>query len=923
MPEKLMPVTGLVSIVIPIEAESKDINDCADSIRDHTRMPYEIIFVSAARENMTWLNKLSEDTFLEAGKGSGVATCLNKGITAAKGEYIVLISSGGVVAEEWLSGMIECANSAPEAGIIGPVSNNINGPQRILNIGYDSLEQLDAFARSFREKNRHRRIPSRKIDSFCILFRRDLTDKIGLLDEGFYSEKFAVDDYCLRAALEGYNNIIAGDVFIHRSPSFTGDIVSHEHAMAKNRKLFNDKWSNLDVNTPIGKKALVLKAMEKAREHYHKEELDPAISTLLEGIAYVPDEKAIYHCIAEMLIAARLFKEAEDTINSMPKEFQKDAKALELSGYCKEGMALYTEAEELANRVLSINPNSASALNLKGRLALKKDDHEAAGNLFRKAIEKNPGLGEPYYSLGELKWILGQKDEALSFIEKGFILSPMMPDMAILYYSSAIETGNIERAEQLFRDAKALYPLNRKIAFLLIDLLIRQGKNEAAMTEIEGALITFGIDDGILQAALEVRYKVGAMRIEGTSKNSATISLCMIVKNEEKYLAKCLMSVKPVVDQMVVVDTGSSDRTKDIARAFGAEVYDFEWNDNFSDARNLSLSKANGDWIFILDADETISALDYRLFSETVNKRSSTPSAYIINTRNYIHSPNIDGWRANDGRYSSEEAGTGWNPTPKVRLFPNDSRIRFENPVHELVEPSLRRVGIEIIKSDIQVHHYGKLDIEKVESKGKKYFALGEKKLETNDSDAKSLFELAVQAGEIKEFQKAIELWQKLLKLDNPAAKGFHLIAYINMGNAYIGLGKLENAFEASEKAIELNPNSESAVINYGLSAVWLDEAGKAIPVLENLMLTRPDYPPAIGLLSVAYMMEGKMQTGVEYLDKIKRMGYDGASYLLDHANKLISAGKVDSAISLLEAAIESKNVNNEILSLLSECRKS
>lgn len=918
MPEKRMPVTGLVSIVIPIEVQSKDINNCVNSIRHHTRVPYEIIFVSAARENMKWLNKLPGDTFLEACKGSGAASCFNKGITAAKGEYIVIISSDGVVTEEWLSGMLECANSAPEAGIIGPMSNNINGPQRVMNVGCESLEQLDTFASSFREENRHRRIPSRKIDSFCMLFRRELIEKIGLLDEGFDSDKFAVDDYCLRAALEGYKNIIAGDVFIHRSPSFTGNLISGSN-IVRDRKLFNDKWSNLDVNTPIGKKALVLKAKEKAREHYHREELDPAISTLLEGIAYAPNEKEIYQCIAEMLIAAKLFKEAEDTINSMPEEFRKDERTLDLSGHCKEGMALYNEAEELANMVLSINPTSASALSLKGRLAFKKDDTKTAENLFNKAMESDPGLGEPYFSLGKLKLAAGQKNEAMSFIEKGFILSPAMPDMAILYYSSVIDTGKFERAEQLFRDAKALYPLNKKIAFLLIDLLMRQGKNDAAMAGIEDALITFGIDDGILQAALEVRDKVGAMRTEGTSKNSATISLCMIVKNEEKYLAKSLMSVKPVVDQMVVVDTGSSDRTKDIARAFGAEVYDFEWKDNFADARNFSLSKAKGDWIFILDADETISALDYRLFSEIANK---TPSAYIINTRNYIHSPNIDGWIANDGRYSSEEAGTGWNPTNKVRLFPNDSRIKFENPVHELVEPSLRRMGIEIIKSEIQVHHYGKLDIEKVESKGKKYFALGKKKLENNDSDPKSLFELAVQAGEIKEFQKAIELWQKLLNLNTPAAKGYHLIAYINMGNAYIGLGKLENAFEVSEKAIGLNPDSESAVINYALSALWLGEAGKAIPVLENLILTRPDYPPAIGLLSVAYMMEGKIKTGIEYLDKIKRMGYDGAAYLLDHANKLISAGKVDSAISLLETAIESNNSNNEILSLLSECRK-
>ena len=78
----------------------------------------------------------------------------------------------------------------------------------------------------------------------------------------------------------------------------------------------------------------------------------------------------------------------------------------------------------------------------------------------------------------------------------------------------------------------------------------------------------------------------------------------MIVKNEEETLPRCLVSVKPVVDEMIVVDTGSTDRTKEIARVFGAKVFDYEWADDFSGARNFSLSKAKGNWILILDADE-------------------------------------------------------------------------------------------------------------------------------------------------------------------------------------------------------------------------------------------------------------------------------------------------------------------------------
>ncbi len=85
----------------------------------------------------------------------------------------------------------------------------------------------------------------------------------------------------------------------------------------------------------------------------------------------------------------------------------------------------------------------------------------------------------------------------------------------------------------------------------------------------------------------------------------------MIARNEENNLVNCLSKVGSLVDEIIVVDTGSTDKTKDVAKIFGAKVFDFKWNNNFSDARNFSLSKATGDWILILDADEVISPKDH------------------------------------------------------------------------------------------------------------------------------------------------------------------------------------------------------------------------------------------------------------------------------------------------------------------------
>jgi len=86
----------------------------------------------------------------------------------------------------------------------------------------------------------------------------------------------------------------------------------------------------------------------------------------------------------------------------------------------------------------------------------------------------------------------------------------------------------------------------------------------------------------------------------------ATISLCMIVKNEEEVLGRCLQSVKHIVDEIIIVDTGSTDDTKEIAKKFEAKIFDFEWCNDFSKARNYCFSLANKDYILWIDADDVM-----------------------------------------------------------------------------------------------------------------------------------------------------------------------------------------------------------------------------------------------------------------------------------------------------------------------------
>ncbi|MEK5329967.1 tetratricopeptide repeat-containing glycosyltransferase family 2 protein [Lysinibacillus sp. FSL W8-0992] len=105
-------------------------------------------------------------------------------------------------------------------------------------------------------------------------------------------------------------------------------------------------------------------------------------------------------------------------------------------------------------------------------------------------------------------------------------------------------------------------------------------------------------------------------------KEKATVSLCMIVKNEEQVLARCLSSVQGLVDEIIIVDTGSSDKTKEIARQYTNDIYDFEWIDDFSKARNFSFSKATKDYILWLDADDILHESERLHFSSLAKELS-------------------------------------------------------------------------------------------------------------------------------------------------------------------------------------------------------------------------------------------------------------------------------------------------------------
>jgi tetratricopeptide (TPR) repeat protein len=232
---------------------------------------------------------------------------------------------------------------------------------------------------------------------------------------------------------------------------------------------------------------------------------------------------------------------------------------------------------------------------------------------------------------------------------------------------------------------------------------------------------------------------------------AALISLCMIVKDEEGHLPACLGCVADLVGEIIIVDTGSTDATRDVARHCGAHVHEFSWCDDFAAARNQSLHHATGDWIFWLDADDRIDETNrLRLRSLFAN----LPDDNVAYLMRYV---------------ALEDGGPGrTSAVDHAKLFRNLPQIRWEYRVHEQILPAVTRLGGRIQPTEVVIHHLGYQDA-----------AVARRKLERN---------------------------RRLLEFD-AAAHPDHPVILFNLGRTNLRLGRVAEAVPSLTRCLRKLPD--------------------------------------------------------------------------------------------------------------------
>lgn len=314
----------------------------------------------------------------------------------------------------------------------------------------------------------------------------------------------------------------------------------------------------------------------------------------------------------------------------------------------------------------------------------------------------------------------------------------------------------------------------------------------------------------------------------------------MIVRNESALLARCLKSIRPVADQIVVVDTGSEDDTIAIARSFGAEVVSAPWRNDFAWARNISLDHAACAWVLWLDADDVVPA---ESLPKLIDLKKTTPDrVYGFTIRN-------------------ERPGNTGSEFVQARMFPNLSGIRFDGTIHEQMMQSALLMGLALEKNDIVVEHHGYADPEILKRKAQRNIELLLGKYDPRTGDQVTAVEIADSYQLIENWDEARKWYDIVLKVPR-CAEDTPVIA----SQAHMGIGSMYSKLQEYEKAVphfqESLRHAEWRTDARYLLAVCHDCLGfpdESISCLRRILATAPS-PGQVGVDFRAVRLKAAMR---------------------------------------------------------------
>lgn len=484
-------------------------------------------------------------------------------------------------------------------------------------------------------------------------------------------------------------------------------------------------------------------SLKKAGGLYHRKDFSKAIELVRQLI-----EKAVFDNISEELDCYRLLAFAHANSNN------------------------YTEAETAGHQGLSLDSSDRDFHFVLAYVSANYKD-------YRKCLECASRFLELYEN---------RKDRAtdIGYLSDGHL------DLLYNYLGLACQAENqLPEAEEAFLKS---IRLNQAYNHPYLNLAALYQRNRE-----------YGKAEKIIETGLKKCSQVQELRILKKSLESrATVSACMMVKNEEELLPRCLESIRSWVDEIIVVDTGSTDRTVEIARSYGARVYFQEWSKDFSRHRNFSLSKATCDWILVIDADEEFVQNDLVILRQSINQNEfRLVSVSVLNV--------------------DMETGECTSFLPSTRLFRRDAGFYYDGIVHNQLKFEESET---ILRAGVRIKHYGyNLSPELRQKKVARSRELLEKQLSETPDDPFVHFNYAQLLRGItnKPDDELCELikehGRRAVELTDPddiATLPIHLQGLHQQATTLIHQGKYEESEKLCRRALEIKPDYLDAIYSLG-----------------------------------------------------------------------------------------------------------
>jgi glycosyltransferase involved in cell wall biosynthesis len=379
----------------------------------------------------------------------------------------------------------------------------------------------------------------------------------------------------------------------------------------------------------------------------------------------------------------------------------------------------------------------------------------------------------------------------------------------------------------------------------------------------------------------------------------ATLSLCMIVKDEEEYLAQCLDSVHHLVDEIVIVDTGSKDRTVEIVKRFTEKVYFFEWTNDFSEARNFSIEKATKEWILVLDADEFMSKEDLVKVKEIIS--SSEYDAVRFIQYNYVNDINHAGFRLPRKEDINFNNYIGYFPNPIIRLFRNTQQISYQGKIHEIVDKSISEINGNVYDSSLNIYHYGFVKKKDTMQKKCGQYSQIASINNLNGNDGRDFYTKGViymKNGLLKEVISVLEKAHALMP-QNIQISYVLGAAYLQNENLDLAISVMNDAKNIPREIAETFENTDcysDLYSNLGVAYLLKKENSLAIKIFqEGLKFT--NNPKIYNNLTAAYMAEDMSQDALVCISTALKVAPKDISLLSNFASILVKIGRIDHAL--------------------------